>query len=234
MTDMMIHNMQLVRTALDKKDIRYFTSPHQLIAYMPCRANPKHRKIRPASLRVSITASDEGLLYEADLPIALPSGNEEDIRTILRLIAKENYGTIRGSLVYIPESGRLQYRTFYYLGTDAACFDETEAVVCLKMSASSLSEGYELIVNRMDASSEKNDPKDTDEEDAEELKRLEALFDQLYTQLTADKTQTESAGEQGDSEEPEADDTAASGDSESINPGLRALLDDILGDSVDG
>ena len=64
MTDMMIHNMQLVRTALDKKDIRYFTSPHQLIAYMPCRANPKHRKIRPASLRVSITAS-AGMAFAA-------------------------------------------------------------------------------------------------------------------------------------------------------------------------
>lgn len=235
MTDLMLRNLQLARTALDKEDIRYFSAPQRLIAYTPCKADLKHRTLKPTTLRVTITPCDTGILFESSLPIALQAANEEERRFILRQIAKENYGTIRGGLTYNSETERLNYRIFYLLGEDAACFDNDEVAACVKLSAAAISDGYESIINALDelgsdTGSETDDSEDTPDSVKAEL---EALFDRLFSSRVESGSMFASESENDSADSVDGDEVVPSDEGSDIDPSLRSMLDDFLNENTD-
>lgn len=235
MTDFSVRNLQLACAALDKEDIRYFTAPQKLIAYTPCKAGLKHRTLKPTTLRVTITPNDTGILFESSLPIALQAANEEERRFILRRIAKENYGTIRGGLTYNSETEHLNYRIFYLIGEDAASFDNDEVAVCVKLSATAISDGYESIINALDelgsdTGSETDDSEDTpDSVNAE----LEALFDRLFSSRAESGSMFASKSENNSSDSVDDDEVVPSDECADIDPSLRSMLDDFLNENTD-
>ena len=212
MTDLTHRNMQLVCDALEADELHYFSAPTYLFLYMPCRTDLKHREIRPTKLMVTITPDDTGVLFEARLPISLPSPDETTHFKILRVIAKENFGTLRGCLTYSSETARLQYHLYCAIGEDAAGFNGEEAAVCAKIAAGGLSEGYESIINALD--SEDDDDGGNDSNESINAK-LEALFDRLLSTRDDGDPRHTPGGESGSAEDSdpfdeddEADDTA--------------------------
>lgn len=232
MTDMTARNMQLLQAALDKDDLRYYTSSQHLIAYAPCKSKLQHRGLRPTSIKVRITPHDNGILYESSLPVALESSGEDDKREILRLVAKQNYGTIRGSLVYLSDSDQLQYRIFCPISEDAAGFNDNEATSCLKLAAESLSVGYEAIINALDDVLETKDMESTPESINEEL---EALFERLLSSESEEaiRSAMDDADSEAESESTEAESTDTDSDSNGTDySALRSLLDGLLSDDT--
>ncbi len=229
MTDMALRNMQMVCTALDKEEIQYFSAPQQLIAYTPCKVHLKNRTLRPTELRVMITPDDAGILIEATLPVTLQTSSEEEHHLILRKIAMENYGNLRGGLTYKPESERLQYRIFYSLGEDAACFDAEEVATCVRLSGTALSDGYEAIINALDEAGSE----DADSDDAPENinAELEALFDRLFAARMDAEPQTAPSQEHDSAEAAKNSNADVSG--ENVDPALRSMLDDFLSEDTD-
>lgn len=235
MTDLMIRNLQLICAALDKEEIRYFSAPQKLIAYTPCKADLKHRTLRPTTLRVTISPCDTGILFEASLPVALQASSEEERRLILRRIAKENYGTIRGGLTYKSETEHLNYRIFYALSEDAVCFDNDEVAACVKLSAAAISDGYESIVNALDefgGDDANDDSEDTDTPESVKAE-LEALFDRLFSSRS--ETESSLSLEAADTDSDDEDDNCAASSDEraSVDPDLRSILDDFLNEATD-
>lgn len=150
MTELMSRNIQLAREALEKKDIRYFSTPESLILYLPCRTTLKHRTLQPTRLKISITPYMVALLFEANLPILMQKMAPDEIDDLLKLIARENYSTIRGGLIYSSETRRLTYRLYCPIPGDMSGFDHEELFIYVKgvkASAAPLSKGYETIIN---------------------------------------------------------------------------------------
>ena len=230
MTDLMIRNLQLARAGLDKDNIRYFSSQQKLIAYAPCKTDLKHRSLRPTTLRVSITPNDSGILFESSLPLCLNITTENEQRLVLKRIAKENYGTIRGCLT-LAENNQLNYRLFYFLGEDAACFNADEISASVGLCVTALSDGYESIVNALD---EIDSSADDDSEDAPESMKaeLDALFERLFVSHPETKPSLPLNQEYSTSEEIDNGNTDEPTDSDSIDPSLRSLLDDFLNEET--
>lgn len=229
MTNQMTRNLQLARTGLDKEEIRYFSTAQSLIAYTPCKADLKHRTLRPITLRVTITPNDSGLLFESSLPVCVQVSGENERLLILKRLAKENYGTIRGGLT-LTENGHLHYRLFYLLGEDATCFDAEEIAAALKLCAVALSDGYESVVNALDEID--NDIDDSDDTTESINAELESLFERLYASQSKaepspvlDKENCTFEAADADTDEPE--------ENGSIDPSLSSLLDDFLNDETD-
>lgn len=229
MTNQMTRNLQLARTGLDKEEIRYFSTTQSLIAYTPCKADLKHRTLRPTTLRVTITPNDSGLLFESSLPVCVQVSGKNERLLILKRLAKENYGTIRGGLT-LTENGHLHYRLFYMLGEDATCFDEEEIAAALKLCAAALSDGYETVVNALDEID--NDIDDDSDDTPESINaELEALFDRLF----ASRTEAEPSlvlGQENSTSEAIDDDTDEPDGDSSVDHSLRSLLDDFLNDET--
>ena len=235
MTDLMTRNLQLVRAALDKEEIRYFSAPQKLIAYTPCKADLRHRTLRPTTLRVTISPCDTGILFESSLPVALQASSEEERRLILRRIAKENYGTIRGGLTYKSEAGHLNYRILYALGEDAACFDNDEVTACVKLSAVAISDGYESIVNALDEFGSDDDNDDSEDTDTPESVKaeLEELFDRLFSSRSETESSLLPEAEATDSDDEDDAGDASSDECAAVDPDLRSMLDDFLNETAD-
>ena len=224
MTDEMPRNLQLVRDAIEKAKIHYYSTPDKLIVYWPCHVDLQHRALRPTSIRLTIAPDGTGILFQAALPVPLPSSNAEERRIILRQIAKLNYNSIRGGLTWQPDSERLTYRALYEFGEDAICFDEDEVVTCVNLSGASLSVGFETIVNALDeAEADDGSEAPGDAADPDDIRpRLDSLFDQLF-----------STPAEADAPDPDAaDDGPASADA-SADPDLRSMLETFLSDAAD-
>lgn len=232
MTDLMIRNLQIVRAALDKEEIRYFSAPQRLIAYTPCKTDLKHCTLRPTTLRVTINPCDTGILFEVSLPVALHAASEEERRLILRRIAKENYGTIRGGLTYKSETEHLNYRIFYAFGEDAAGFNDDEVTACVKLSAAAISVGYESIVNAQDEFGNDDDFEDMDTPKSVKAE-LEALFDRLFSSHTETESSLASEADGTDSDVEDGDITVCPDENTPLNPALRSMLDDFLSEDTD-
>lgn len=231
MNNLMTRNLQLVCSALDNEEIRYFSTPQKLIAYTPCKANPKHRALRPITIRVTISPNDSGILFEASLPVCLQVATENERELILKRIAKENYGTIRGGLTF-AENNRLNYRLFYLLGEDAACFDAEEVAACVKLCAAALSDGYEVVINALDEND--NDVTDDSDDTPEGINaELEALFDRLFSSHAESGSMFAAKSENDSTDSVDGNEDVSSDEDTDIDPSLRSMLDDFLNDETD-
>ncbi|MDY4139157.1 MAG: hypothetical protein SOY30_07450 [Eubacteriales bacterium] len=233
MNDLLARNLELVRTALHEDDIHFFSTPEKLTVYTPCKVNLRHRTLRPTSLRVTILPKEDGVLFETSLPVTLQASDDEERRVILRRIAKENYGTIRGGLTYQAETGQLRYRMFYAIGQEAECFANDEVAACVRFSASSLSEGYECIVNELDENGSSDDSDHASAPSGSLRAELDALFDHILARRTEAEQGLPAVQDSIVLDADEAGVIAPSEDEETVDPSLRAMLDGLLNDGTE-
>lgn len=130
---------------------RYYNDNGTLTVYMPCSAKLNRRALRPARIRVTLSAYECGILLEACLPAAVPAHGEQERKLILHQVAKLNHDTTDGGLVYQTDSGRLGYRLYCAVDAKREELDAAELHFYVMRATLHLSAGYQAVVNALDA-----------------------------------------------------------------------------------
>lgn len=208
--------------ALRKDNKHFFLYGEDIVIYFPSRTMACERKIRPYYVKVMITAAEDGLLIRASVPVRL-SGDQDAQNRLLRAVAQENYGKIRGGLIYHPQEGRLVYQIYVAVSAqDRDCLN-TEVKRCTSIAARELSDGYCSVVNALDEQAEAEDA-----DDKGELAAMQAVERDLREWLRRHSEDSQAGDAQPDEDEPEDSDDELSVSDEEMHTQLVSLLESLL------
>ena len=204
--------------ALRKDNKHFFLYGEDIVIYFPSRTMACERKIRPYYVKVMITAAEDGLLIRASVPVRL-GGDQDAQNRVLRAVAEENYGKIRGGLIYHPQEGQLVYQIYVAVSAqDKDCLT-AEVKRCTSIAARELSDGYCSVTNALDERAE-------DDADAGKLTAMKAVERDLREWLRRQEQEAEDV--QLEDDEPEDSDDEPSVSDGEMHTQLVSLLESLL------
>lgn len=138
----------MLKQAIDmlrKEDKSYYLYSNAIVLYHSCKADSCKRNLKPYYVKTTISAQEDGLLISTHVPVRV-NGDEKQI---LEAIAHENYGKIRGGLVYDQQLEKLTYQIFIMIGKqDKDCLSE-ETKRCLLIATHEVADGYSSVIRAL-------------------------------------------------------------------------------------
>lgn len=131
---------------LQKEDKSYYFYGNDIVLYHSCKADSCKRKLKPYYVKTTISAQEDGLLISAHVPVQV-NGDE---KLILEAIAHENYGKIRGGLVYDHRLEKLAYHIFIMIGKQDKEYLSEETKRCLMIATHEVADGYCSVIRSLD------------------------------------------------------------------------------------
>lgn len=213
----------MLKQAIDmlrKEDKSYYLYGNDIVLYHSCKADSCKRKLKPYYVKTTISAQEDGLLISAHVPVRV-SGDE---KRILQAIMQENYGKIRGGLVYDQQLERLTYQIFIMIGKqDKDCLGE-ETKRCLLIATHEVADGYCSVIRAL--SQQRDDELDEFDEDI-----LRDIARDLRESMKKMQEEAEADFVLDDEDESEEDGDGGQGESETANhTQLVSLLESVLGE----
>jgi len=176
-------NLVMMKDELRSRKLEYSASKDGIKLIVPGNKDVimGRTKVLPYIV-IEMKVAEDGIMMIARTPCRLRmKDQEEDL--LLRTILEENFGTIRGGVVYDHESRILMAKTFVFINEEATGFKDNELLIDMEMTRSRLVNTFRAFVSKKNERDNHSESPDAQSEEdtarrEELLRRLKALFEE--------------------------------------------------------
>lgn len=148
MENLIERNLTMMKAAADEEGFLYGVKEDTLHLFLSSGAEAFTSKegVFPAYISMRIKAQEDGLEMCGLVPFRFVGTDEGFEDRLLEVIAKENYGNIRGGLFYDPQTGKVGFKLFVPVSKSGAGVTGHGLMASLELCRSMLSRGCAQIL----------------------------------------------------------------------------------------